>query len=67
MGYQCSVGVTVFVILVCVWVYFCCFRRGFFFRDCRCLDLCKVGIVGWSVGDECEGGRGSLLSGWGRM
>jgi hypothetical protein len=29
-------------------------------RDCRGLDLCKVGIVGFSVGDECEGGRSSL-------
>jgi hypothetical protein len=26
-------------------------------RDCRSLGWCKVGIVGWSVGDECEGGR----------
>jgi hypothetical protein len=23
--------------------------------DCRDLRLCKVGIVGWSVGDECVG------------
>jgi hypothetical protein len=29
--------------------------------------LCKVGIVGWSVGDECEGGRGSLVTGLGRI
>jgi hypothetical protein len=29
--------------------------------------LCKVGIVVWSVGDECAGGRGSLVTGWGRM
>jgi hypothetical protein len=29
--------------------------------------LCKVGIVGWSAGDECVGGRGSLMTGWGRM
>jgi hypothetical protein len=29
--------------------------------------LCKVGIVGWSIGDECVGGRGSLVIGWGRM
>jgi hypothetical protein len=36
-------------------------------RDCRSLELCKVGIVGWSVGDECIGGRGSLLTCWGRM
>jgi hypothetical protein len=36
-------------------------------RDCRGLGLCKVGILGWSVGDECEQGRGSLVSRWGRM
>jgi hypothetical protein len=29
--------------------------------------LCKVGIVGWSAGDECVGVRGSLVTGWGRM
>jgi hypothetical protein len=27
----------------------------------------KVGIVGWSADDECEGGRGSLVTGWERM
>jgi hypothetical protein len=27
-------------------------------RDCRVLESCEVGIVGWSVGDECVGGRG---------
>jgi hypothetical protein len=26
-------------------------------RDCRGLALCKISIVGWSVGDECEGGE----------
>jgi hypothetical protein len=36
-------------------------------RGCRGLGLCKVGIVSWSVGDECVGGRGSLATGWGRM
>jgi hypothetical protein len=36
-------------------------------RDCRGLGLCKVGIVGCSVGDECEEGRGSLVTGWGKM
>jgi hypothetical protein len=29
--------------------------------------MCKVGIVVLSVGNECEGGRGSLLTGWGRI
>jgi hypothetical protein len=36
-------------------------------RDCRCLGLCKVSIVCWSVGDECVGGRGSPVTGSGRM
>jgi hypothetical protein len=32
-------------------------------RDYRDLGLCKVGIARWSVGDECEGGRGNLMTG----
>jgi hypothetical protein len=36
-------------------------------KDCRGLGLYTVGIVGWSAGDECIGGRGSLVIGWGRM
>jgi hypothetical protein len=32
-------------------------------RDCRGLGLYKVGLVGCSVGDECEQGRGSLVTG----
>jgi hypothetical protein len=36
-------------------------------KDCKGLGLCKVGIVVCSVGDECEGGRGSLVTGLGRM
>jgi hypothetical protein len=59
-------GAAVFVVLVCVWVYFCCCRRGHL-RDCKGLGLCKVSIVGWSVGDGCEVGRGSLVTDWGRM
>jgi hypothetical protein len=31
------------------------------------LVLCKVGIVGWSAGDECVGGRCSLVTSWGRV
>jgi hypothetical protein len=30
---------------------------------CRGLGLCKVGIVGWSVGDECVGEKGNLVTG----
>jgi hypothetical protein len=36
-------------------------------RDFRALGLCKVGIVGWSVGDESIGGSSSLVTGWGRI
>jgi hypothetical protein len=33
----------------------------------RGLGLCKVGIVGCSVGDECVARRSSLVTCWGRM
>jgi hypothetical protein len=36
-------------------------------RDSRGLGLRKVGIVGWSAGDEWVEGRGRLVKGWGRM
>jgi hypothetical protein len=39
--------------------------EGAYDRDCRGLRLCKVGIVGWSAGDECVGGWGSQVTGWG--
>jgi hypothetical protein len=29
-------------------------EEGVCVRDCRGLGLCKFGIVGFSVGDECE-------------
>jgi hypothetical protein len=32
-------------------------------RNCRGLGLCRVVIVGWSVGDEYQGGWGSLGTG----
>jgi hypothetical protein len=38
-------------------------EEGVCVRDCSGLGLCKVFIVGCSVGDECEGGRGSLMTG----
>jgi hypothetical protein len=38
-------------------------EEGVCVRDCRGLGLCKVGIVVCSVGDKCEGGRGSLVIG----
>jgi hypothetical protein len=52
---------------VCVSVCFCCCSIGCCVRDCRRLGLCKVGVVGWTAGDECVGGRGSLVTGWRRM
>jgi hypothetical protein len=42
-------------------------EEGVYVRDCRVWGLCKVGIVGWSAGGECKGGRGSLVTGWERM
>jgi hypothetical protein len=60
-------GLLVFVVLVCVWVYFCCCSGVCCVRDCRRLGLCKVVIVGWSAGDECVGGKGSLVASWGRI
>jgi hypothetical protein len=36
-------------------------------RDCRGFELCNIGLVGWTVGDACVGGRNSLVTGWGRM
>jgi hypothetical protein len=56
-----------FVVLVCVCVYFCCCSRGCCVRDCKGLGLCKFGIVDCSVGDECVGGRDSLVTGWSKM
>jgi hypothetical protein len=53
--------------LVYVWVYFCCCGIGCLCQGLQELGLCKVGIVGWSAGGECIGGRGSLLTVWGRM
>jgi hypothetical protein len=41
--------------------------EGAYVRDCRGLGLCKVGIIGWSAGDGCVGGRCSLVTGWERM
>jgi hypothetical protein len=37
-------------------------EEGVCVRDCRGLGFCKVGIVGCSVGNECEGSRGSLVT-----
>jgi hypothetical protein len=38
-------------------------EEGVCVRDCRDLGFFKVGIEGFSVGDVCEGGRGSLVTG----
>jgi hypothetical protein len=46
---------------------FCFVVGGAFVRDCRELGLCKVGILGWSAGVECVGGRGILVTGLGRV
>jgi hypothetical protein len=41
--------------------------EGVCVRDCKGLGLCKVSIVGRLAGDECEGGRGNLVTDGGRM
>jgi hypothetical protein len=48
-----------------VFQYISVVEEGVCVRDCRVLGLCQVGIVIWSVGDECGGG--CLVTGWGRM
>jgi hypothetical protein len=62
--FWCLLG---FVSLVCGWVYFLCCSGGCCVRDCRGLGFCIVGTVGCSVGDDCVRGRGSMVTGWGRM
>jgi hypothetical protein len=37
-------------------------EKGVWVRDWRVLGLRKVGVVGWLVGDEYEGGRDSLVT-----
>jgi hypothetical protein len=41
--------------------------KGDCVRDSRGLGLCKVGIVGWSVDDECVRGMCSLVTILGRI
>jgi hypothetical protein len=54
-----SVGAVVFMVFVSVWVYFLFSRRGCLCYELLDLELCKSGIVACSVGDECEGRRGT--------
>jgi hypothetical protein len=42
-------------------------EKGVCVRDCRSLELCTVGRVGYSVGSECVGGRANMVTGWGRI
>jgi hypothetical protein len=35
--------------------------------DFRGLGLCTIGIVGYSAGGLCVGGRDSVMTGWGRI
>jgi hypothetical protein len=59
---ESSVGLLVFVTLVCVWAYFC-YSGGCLCQGLQGLGLSKVGILGWSAGDESVGGRGRLVTG----
>jgi hypothetical protein len=53
-----------FLLSLCVFGYISVVvEEGVCVRDCRGLGLCKVGIVDSSVGDECLGGMGSLVTG----
>jgi hypothetical protein len=59
--------VMLFLWSLCVFGCISVVEEGVCVRDCRGLGLCKVGIIDWPVGDECKGGRGSLVIGWERM
>jgi hypothetical protein len=53
-----------FLWFLCVFEYLSVVvEEGVCVQDCRGLGLCEVGVVGCSVGDESEGGRGSLVTG----
>jgi hypothetical protein len=41
--------------------------EGVFVRDCRGMGLCAIGTVGQTVGGECAGGKGRVVTGWGRI
>jgi hypothetical protein len=62
-----NVGLLGFVALVCVWVNFFCCSVGCLGQGLQGLGLCKVGIVGWSAGCECIGGRSCVVTGLGRI
>jgi hypothetical protein len=62
-----NVGAAGFCVLVCVWVCFCCCSVGCLCQGLWGLGLCKVGTVVWSAGGEWVGGRGSVVTGWGRI
>jgi hypothetical protein len=64
---ESSVGAAVFVVLCGFGYISVVVEECVSVRDCRGFGLCRVGIVGCSVGDENEGGRGSLVSCQGRM
>jgi hypothetical protein len=52
---------------LCLGVFLLFVVEGVCVRDCKGLGLCKVSIVGRLAGDECEGGRGNLVTDGGRM
>jgi hypothetical protein len=60
-------GLQVFVVLMCVWVYFCCCSGRCLCQGLQGLGLCKVGVISLLPGDECVGGRGSLVTDCERM
>jgi hypothetical protein len=60
-------GLLVSVVLVYVGYISDVVVESAFVSNCRELGLCKFGIVCWSAGDECVGGRSSLVTGRRRM
>jgi hypothetical protein len=38
--------------------------EGTYVRDCREYRGCMVGMIVYSVGGECVGGRGNVATGW---
>jgi hypothetical protein len=46
VGWGRDGGLLGFVVLVCVWVYFCCCSGGCLCRVCKELELCVVDAVG---------------------
>jgi hypothetical protein len=56
-----------FVALCVFWYISVVVVEGACVRDYKGVGLCIVGTVGKSTGGECVRGRGSVVTGWGRI